>query len=48
MADPKGSLSGLSETEAKEFHGVFVTSFIVFSVVAIVAHILAWNWRPWL
>jgi light-harvesting complex 1 beta chain len=45
MADK--SLSGLTEEEAKEFHGIFVTSFIIFLVIAIVAHILAWNWRPW-
>ncbi|EGK69990.1 Putative light-harvesting I complex, beta subunit [Methyloversatilis universalis FAM5] len=25
-----------------------MTSFIVFLVVAIIAHILVWNWRPWL
>ena len=46
MADK--SLSGLTEEEAKEFHGIFVTSFIIFTVIAIVAHILAWSWRPWL
>jgi light-harvesting complex 1 beta chain len=42
------SLSGLTEREAREFHGVFMTSFMVFLVIAIVAHILAWMWRPWL
>ena len=42
------SLSGLSEQEAKEFHKIFVVSFIVFTAIAIVAHILAWQWRPWL
>lgn len=42
------SLSGLTESEAKEFHGIFVTSFIVFTVIAIIAHVLAWQWRPWL
>lgn len=42
------SLSGLTESEAKEFHGIFMTSFILFTVIAIVAHILAWMWRPWL
>lgn len=42
------SLSGLSEQEAKEFHKLFVVSFIVFVAIAIVAHILAWQWRPWL
>lgn len=41
------SLSGLSEQEAKEFHKLFVVSFIVFTAIAIVAHILAWQWRPW-
>ena len=39
---------GLSEAEAKEFHKIFMQSFIVFTIVAIVAHILAWSWRPWL
>jgi light-harvesting complex 1 beta chain len=48
MADPKQSLSGLSEDEAKEFHGIFVSSFLAFTAVAVVAHILVWMWRPWL
>jgi light-harvesting complex 1 beta chain len=42
------SLSGLTESEAREFHSIFMTSFIIFTVIAIVAHILAWMWRPWL
>ena len=42
------SLSGLTEPEAREFHSIFVTSFVVFTVVAIFAHILVWLWRPWL
>jgi light-harvesting complex 1 beta chain len=49
MADNKGSgISGLTEAEAKEFHGMFITSFIAFTVVAIVAHLLAWQWRSWI
>jgi len=49
MADNRhGSLSGLSETEAKEFHSLFVMSFIGFTVIAIIAHFLVWQWRPWL
>ena len=48
MAANDGSLSGLSEAEAREFHSVFMSSFLVFVVVAVVAHILAWMWRPWL
>ncbi len=48
MADLRGSTSGLSESEAREFHGMFVTSFIAFTVIAIIAHFLVWQWRPWL
>ena len=38
---------GLSESEAREFHGVFMTSFIIFMIIAIIAHFLAWQWCPW-
>lgn len=47
MAERQGSLSGLTENEAKEFHGVFMMSFILFLVIAIIAHFLVWSWRPW-
>jgi light-harvesting complex 1 beta chain len=46
--DRRGSLSGLTESEAKEFHGIFMTSFLIFTAIAVVAHVLAWTWRPWL
>ncbi|WP_395703238.1 light-harvesting antenna LH1, beta subunit [Aquabacterium sp.] len=46
--DRRGSLSGLTEQEAQEFHGIFMKSFVGFTIVAIVAHILVWQWRPWL
>ena len=48
MEEGQVSPSGLSEDEAKEFHRIFVTSFVIFTAVAIVAHVLAWMWRPWL
>jgi light-harvesting complex 1 beta chain len=48
MEERTGALSGLTEAEAREFHRIFMTSFIVFVVVAIIAHFLAWQWRPWL
>jgi light-harvesting complex 1 beta chain len=44
----RGSLSGLTEKEAQEFHGIFMKSFVGFTLIAIVAHILVWQWRPWL
>jgi light-harvesting complex 1 beta chain len=47
MAERK-SLSGLSDDEAKEFHKLFVVSFLIFTAIAVVAHVLVWMWRPWL
>lgn len=48
MADDKtSSLSGLTASEAKEFHSLFVGSFLGFTLIAIIAHVLVWNWRPW-
>ena len=41
------TLSGLSREEAKEFHSLYVTGFIIFTVIAIIAHFLVWQWRPW-
>lgn len=46
--DRRASLSGLTEDEAKEFHRIFMSSFIIFTVIAIIAHFLVWQWRPWL
>lgn len=46
--DPRtGSFSGLTQDEAKEFHSLFVTSFVLFTAIAIGAHVLVWMWRPW-
>ncbi len=44
----KGGGSGLTEQEAQEFHRIFMSSFAVFVIIAIIAHILVWMWRPWL
>ncbi len=41
-------LSGLTEDEARSFHRMFVTSFLGFLAIAIVAHVLVWQWRPWI
>jgi light-harvesting complex 1 beta chain len=46
--DRFGPGSYLTPEEAKEFHKLFLISFILFTLIAIVAHILAWVWRPWL
>ena len=45
---PGGGGTGLSDQEAKEFHSLFITSFLAFTGIAAVAHWLVWTWRPWL
>jgi light-harvesting complex 1 beta chain len=40
-------MSSLSESEAKEFHSAYVTGFIGFMSIAIVAHYLLYVWKPW-
>ncbi len=47
MSEEKRSFTGLTSREAKEFHKYFMLGFIVFTVIAIVAHFLVWQWRPW-
>ncbi len=47
MAD-SDSVSGLTEQQAKEFHGIFTSSFLGFTAIAVVAHILVYIWKPWL
>ena len=51
MNDPNeriGLGTYLTQDEAKEFHKIFVMSFLIFTAIAVVAHVLVWNWRPWL
>lgn len=38
----------LTDAEAKEFHKGFVASMGFFVLVAVLAHFLVWEWRPWL
>ncbi len=45
---PGGMPSGLNANEAREFHALFITSFLLFTGIATFAHFLAWLWRPWL
>ena len=45
--DPEVSLSGLTEVQAQEFNRLFLISFAAFTLIAILAHIAAWAWRPW-
>ncbi|MEM7612691.1 MAG: light-harvesting antenna LH1, beta subunit [Pseudomonadota bacterium] len=40
-------MSGLTEKGAKEYHKLFMGSTIGYVIIAIIAHFLVWNWRPW-
>ncbi|MCE2947797.1 MAG: light-harvesting protein [Betaproteobacteria bacterium] len=44
----RSSISGLTDSEAEEFHRFYVQGFIGFTAIAVVAHVLVWAWRPWL
>lgn len=49
MASPEsGSLTGMTDGEAQEFHGLFIKGFIGFTIIALIAHILVWIWKPWI
>jgi light-harvesting complex 1 beta chain len=48
MADRSDSWSGLSDQEAQEFHQFYIQGMILFTAIAVVAHILVWLWRPWI
>jgi light-harvesting complex 1 beta chain len=39
---------GLTEDEARGFHGAFIMGFIGFTLIAAVAHYAVWQWRPWI
>ncbi|MBC7496108.1 MAG: light-harvesting protein [Sphingomonadaceae bacterium] len=46
--DGIGVRTYLTAEEAKDFHKLFTLSFAFFTLIAVVAHFLVWEWRPWL
>ncbi len=48
MAERTGSISGLTDEEAQEFHRYYLQGFFGFTSIAVAAHLLVWVWRPWL
>ncbi|MEN7343741.1 MAG: light-harvesting antenna LH1, beta subunit [Pseudomonadota bacterium] len=40
-------MSGLTERGAKEYHSLFMTSTLLYVVIAVIAHFLVWSWRSW-
>ncbi len=47
VEERKGSLSGLTQEEAKAFHNAMIQGTGMFIGVSLIAHILIWIWRPW-
>ena len=47
MENKRSTITGLNAEEAREFHSLFVTSTIGYVVIAVIAHFLVWQWRPW-
>jgi light-harvesting complex 1 beta chain len=45
--DRVGPSTYLTPEEAKAFHNLFVMSMGFFVLIAVIAHILVWAWRPW-
>lgn len=46
--DGIGVRTYLTAEEAKDFHKLFMLSFAFFTLIAVVAHFLVWEWRPWI
>jgi light-harvesting complex 1 beta chain len=48
MADSNArSTPRLPATESKGFYGIFVVSFVVFLMIALLAQMFALQWRAW-
>lgn len=48
MADKSDlSFTGLTDEQAQELHSVYMSGLTIFSVVALVAHILTYIKLPW-
>jgi light-harvesting complex 1 beta chain len=41
------SFTGLTDEQAQELHSVYMSGLTLFSLVAIVAHLAVFIWRPW-
>jgi light-harvesting complex 1 beta chain len=48
MADRNDlSFTGLTDQQAQELHSVYMSGLVLFTVVAVVAHLAVFIWRPW-
>jgi light-harvesting complex 1 beta chain len=47
MSNESGSGTGLTASQAQEFHSAMVMGTVAFVGVSLIAHTLIWFWRPW-
>ena len=48
MADKSDlSFTGLTDQQAQELHSVYMSGLSLFTIVAVVAHLAVFIWRPW-
>ena len=48
MADQSGlSFTGLTDDQAQELHSVYMSGLSLFTLIAVLAHIAVFIWRPW-
>ncbi|MCA3442154.1 MAG: light-harvesting protein [Rhodobacter sp.] len=48
MADRSDlSFTGLTDQQAQELHSVYMSGLVLFTVVAVVAHLAVFIWQPW-
>ncbi len=41
------SFTGLTDEQAQELHSVYMSGLTLFTLVAIIAHLAVFIWRPW-
>ena len=48
MADRNDlSFTGLTDDQAQELHAVYMSGLWLFSLIAVIAHLAVFIWRPW-
>ncbi len=48
MADKSDlSFTGLTDEQAQELHAVYMSGFAIFTIIAVVAHVLTYIKLPW-
>lgn len=41
------SFTGLTDDQAQELHSVYMSGLYLFTLIAVIAHLAVFIWRPW-